>query len=228
MNGGARNISSNQMSGASPRGDPQADEPPEHPGVAQADLAALHPTGARATPRSRGGGRRASTASGASGRGWAWSSADVTAVRRSRGADRSRGACLGKNYASMLTELPRCLQDGRPREGPATARNQGRASGPIIIPSVIRHLLAPHVPRAAGAHPRAADLAGGPPASRSRSTMARTPRGPRESWTSSAPTMRGDLLRDRRAGRSVARRSAGRDEGHAVALHGHRHRLQPG
>src|SRR3984885_8776699 len=34
---------------------------------------------------------------------------------------------------------------------PLACRNQGRASGPIIIPGVIRHLLAPHVPRAAAA-----------------------------------------------------------------------------
>jgi len=107
-------------------------------------------------------------------------------------------------------------------------RNQGRASGPIIIPSVIRHLLAPHIPRAAAAIkvPRTLPAAAG---------VALTfDDGPHPQGTPAILTI---LDREQLkatfflVGEQVDRRPALAAEivarGHVVALHCHRHRPQP-
>ncbi len=111
---------------------------------------------------------------------------------------------------------------------PAIAENQGRASGPIIIPSVIRHLLAPHVPRAAGAiHvPRTLPGATG--------VAITFDDGPHPQGTPAVlEILAGAGIKATffLVGEQVERRPALAaeiaHEGHLIALHGYRHRPQP-
>lgn len=107
-------------------------------------------------------------------------------------------------------------------------RTKGRASGPIIIPSVIRHLLAPHVPRAAQALQIARTLAGA-------AGVALTfDDGPHPEGTPAileildAAHIKATFFL---VGEQVERRPALAAEiaqrGHAIALHCYRHRPQP-
>jgi peptidoglycan/xylan/chitin deacetylase (PgdA/CDA1 family) len=107
-------------------------------------------------------------------------------------------------------------------------RNQGRASGPIIIPTVIRHLLAPHVPRAAHALGIARTLPGA-------GGVALTfDDGPHPEGT---PAVLDTLEREQikatffLVGEQVERRPGLAAEiaqrGHEVGLHCYRHRPQP-
>jgi peptidoglycan-N-acetylglucosamine deacetylase len=107
-------------------------------------------------------------------------------------------------------------------------RNQGRASGPIIIPTVIRHLLAPHVPRAAAAIGVPRRLAGA-------AGVALTfDDGPHPAGTPAIlDILDGEQIKATffLVGEQVERRPALAAEiaqrGHAIALHAYRHRPQP-
>jgi len=93
----------------------------------------------------------------------------------------------------------------------------------IIIPTVIRHLLAPHVPRAAAALRIRRTVAGG---------VALTfDDGPHPSGTPAILAQEGIKATFFLVGEQVARRPALAAEiagqGHLIALHGYRHRPQP-
>jgi peptidoglycan/xylan/chitin deacetylase (PgdA/CDA1 family) len=109
---------------------------------------------------------------------------------------------------------------------PASTEKQGRVSGPIIIPVVIRHLLAPHVPRAADALGIRRTVYGG---------VALTfDDGPHPEGTPAILEIldeAGIKATFFLVGEQVQRRPALAAQighaGHAVALHGYRHRPQP-
>jgi len=111
---------------------------------------------------------------------------------------------------------------------PVITEKQGRASGPIIIPRVIRHLLAPHVPRAAAGLGIARTLPGA-------GGVALTfDDGPHPQGT---PAILEILEQEQikatffLVGEQVERRPSLAAEiaqrGHLVALHAYRHRPQP-
>jgi peptidoglycan-N-acetylglucosamine deacetylase len=110
---------------------------------------------------------------------------------------------------------------------PLARRNQGRASGPIIIPGVIRHLLAPHVPRAAAALELARTLPGAAGVALTFDDGPHPEGTPAVLEILAAADIKATFFL---VGEQVERRPALAAEiagcGHTVALHGYRHRPQ--
>ncbi len=134
---------------------------------------------------------------------------------------------MGRN-SDYVRETSRAGPGRRRFRRPAIAETHGRASGPIIIPSVISYLLAPHVPRAAGAIHVPRTLAG------ATGVAITFDDGPHPEGTPAVLEILAEA--DIKAtfflvGEQVERRPALAariaEQGHAIALHGYRHRPQP-